>query len=334
MTTPETQQQTSQNQPQREPRAQRGDGPDRGDRGDRGGNDRRDDRALARRRESYGELRDFLEAKQGTLHHLVDKHLSSEKMIRLALAAASRTPALLECTPQSWLAALMDCAHYGLEPNPVLGHAYLVPYRNTRTGQREVVMRPGYKGLILLACDCAGFDDVDAHIVYQAELDGQLFEETPEDPVRPFRHRPLHDHVKRGQPAGAYAIGWRGEGRRPRFKYINKTQIEQARSRSGSPNDGPWVTDWEAMALKTAIRRMLAFANLRPGSKLATVLEQERGLDHGEVVRAKDWYTGDSKTARAGDREAQLHAADESDPVERIVYDEPREAVREPVFPE
>ena len=258
-------------------------------------------------KQAYGQLQEYLIAKRGALTNVAPKYMDSERMIRLALGASSRQPRLLQCSPKSWLMALMDCAYYGIEPNPALGHAYLVPYQNRKlAGQPyEVTFQIGYKGLVLLACESGGFDDVEARIVYRGELNGRFIEQ-PEDPARPFMHRPVYDPEERGDVAGAYAIGWRGVDKRPRFQYLTIEEIEGYRGRSRAAKDGPWVTDYEAMAKKTAIKRMLQYAAIRTGSKLGAVLEQEGAIDRGdEIVRAQDWQVGDPP-ARGSSRSTEL----------------------------
>lgn len=46
------------------------------------------------------------------------------------------------------------------------------------------------------------------------------------------------------------------------FLVLNRQEIEQARARSKSGNFGPWKTDYEAMAKKTAIRRAAPYLPL------------------------------------------------------------------------
>jgi recombination protein RecT len=224
--------------------------------------------------------------------------------------------------------ALMDCAYYGIEPNPALGHAYLVPYQNRKINGSpyEVTFQIGYKGLVLLACESGGFDDVEARPVYVGELEAGRFEETPEDPAKPFRHRPLYDPEARGEVAGAYAIGWRGTDKRPRFQYLTREEIEGYRGRSRASKEGPWVTDYEAMMKKTAIRRMLAYAAIRSGSKLGAVLEQESAIERDEVIHAQDWQVGDP-AGRGGNRTDELadklaKKAGGTAPVDRVELDQ------------
>jgi len=243
-------------------------------------------------REAYGQISEYLETRKSAIAKIAPKHLDTERVIRLALGASSRSPELLKATPQSWLAATMDAAFYGIEPNPVLGQAYFIPYKNNKTkgGAVEVQFMIGYKGLIQLACE-AGFDDIEARIVYENEIEQNRFEETPDDALKPFKHRPLYKD--RGDVFGAYAVGWRGVGTRPRFKFLTVDDIKGYRNRSRASESGPWKTDYEAMCMKTAVRRMLSLAVLKPGSKLGNALEQDTVSDQGGVPRARDWVEAD-----------------------------------------
>ena len=72
-----------------------------------------------------------------------------ERFTRMALSAINNTPKLAECTQMSFLAALMNAAQLGLEPNTPLGQAYLIPYQNK--GVLECQFQLGYKGLLNLA---------------------------------------------------------------------------------------------------------------------------------------------------------------------------------------
>ena len=256
--------------------------------------------------ESFVDIRNYLMLKQKAIENLAPKYLDTERMIRVALGASSRSPQLLQCTPKSWLMALMDCALYGLEPNPQLGHAYLLPFRNNKLPGKplEVIFVPGYKGLILLAWETMKVR-VGTRLVYENELAGEKFYEVPEDPMKPFFHRPIYKVDERGAIAGAYAVGWTDPKLRPDFKFMPVDELEERRKRapSGKRNDGPWSTDTGAMYKKTAIKGMLAIAPMKPGSTLGTALHQDSALERGEVVRARDWDVGDDdkKTSKIDD---------------------------------
>ena len=69
--------------------------------------------------------------------------MTPERFTRIALSALNNTPALQQCTPMSFIAALLNAAQLGLEPNTPLGHAYLIPYKNK--GILECQFQIGYK---------------------------------------------------------------------------------------------------------------------------------------------------------------------------------------------
>lgn len=88
-----------------------------------------------------GELSHFLDKMKPQMALALPKHLTADRMARLALTAFSQTPKLRRCTPQSIAGSLMTAAQLGLEPN-VGGQGYLVPYKETCT------FVPGWRGLV------------------------------------------------------------------------------------------------------------------------------------------------------------------------------------------
>ena len=74
---------------------------------------------------------------------VLPKHLTPERMARVACTAILKTPKLATCSPESLLQALMLCSQAGLEPDG--RNAHLIPYGD----QVQVIF--DYKGLIALA---------------------------------------------------------------------------------------------------------------------------------------------------------------------------------------
>lgn len=75
------------------------------------------------------------------IQRALPKHLSGDRMSRIALTAFRRNPKLGECEPRSVFAAVIQASQLGLEPD-TLGRAFLVPYK----GECQFV--PGWKGLV------------------------------------------------------------------------------------------------------------------------------------------------------------------------------------------
>jgi recombination protein RecT len=100
---------------------------------------------------------------------IAPKHMTPERLARITLTAISRTPKLAECTPASIVGAVMNCATLGLEPN-LIGHAYLVPFWNGKTGTMECQFQIGYKGFIDLIRRTGDVSKIYAETVYENDL--------------------------------------------------------------------------------------------------------------------------------------------------------------------
>lgn len=83
----------------------------------------------------------FLERLKPQLALALPKHLSSDRMARLALTQFSTNKDLQQCSTNSIAASIMTAAQLGLEPG-VNGQGYLIPYKGTCT------FVPGWKGLV------------------------------------------------------------------------------------------------------------------------------------------------------------------------------------------
>ena len=88
-----------------------------------------------------GELLKFLEKSKSAIAMALPKHLTPERMMRLALTAFSTTPALRKCTPQSILSSVVVASQVGLEIG-IAGQGYLIPYGTVAT------FVPGWQGLV------------------------------------------------------------------------------------------------------------------------------------------------------------------------------------------
>lgn len=201
-------------------------------------------------------IKDYINQMQGEIAKALPKVMTPERFTRIALSAVSNTPELANCTPKSFLAAMMNAAQLGLEPNTPLGQAYLIPYRNK--GTLECQFQVGYKGLIDLAYRSGDVKTIQAHVVYEHdEFEYELGLEPK------LRHIPAKEN--RGEPIWFYAV----------FKLINGGEgfevmsIEDVRnhakkySKSYSSSYSPWTTSFEEMAKKTVIKKVLKYAPMK-----------------------------------------------------------------------
>ncbi len=230
--------------------------------------------ALAKPGEAVKSLAAYLEARKGELAKVVPQHMAAERILKISLSACSRTPKLLQCDPASIYVALHTAAQLGLEPGSPLGSAYLVPFFNKNVGRMECQFIPGYRGLIDLARRSGHISTIYAHAVRR----GDTFEfELGLEPK--LRHIPAVDAD--GEITHVYACAHLKDGGR-QFRVMTKGEVEKIRERSKSKDSGPWVTDWEAMALKTVVKQLVKF--LPMSIELADAVDHDTRVESGEAL--------------------------------------------------
>lgn len=205
-------------------------------------------------------IRGLLEKSRKQLEMALPKHLTADRMLRVAMTSIQKTPKLMECTPQSLLACVMTCAQLGLEPDQFLGQAYLVPYGKICT------LIPGYRGYIALARRSGELQTLSAQVVYSND---EFTLQYGVDDI--LVHKPALNG--RGDPIGAYCVFKYKDGAYS-FDWMSKDDIEKIRKRSQAANNGPWVTDWDEMAKKTVIKRHAKLAPLSVEFQRAVALEE------------------------------------------------------------
>jgi len=77
-------------------------------------------------------FRNFMDKLKPQMALALPKHLTADRMARLALTAFSTSDALQRCTTKSIAASIMTAGQLGLEPG-VNGAGFLVPYGTTCT---------------------------------------------------------------------------------------------------------------------------------------------------------------------------------------------------------
>ncbi len=241
-------------------------------------------------------FRALLESRKNEIAAALPKHITPDRVIRLALTEFSKNPGLRECTQQSIYAGIIQASQLGLEIG-VLGQAYLVPYNNKvkKKGggdewRKEAQFIPGYKGLISLARRSGEVTSIETHIVYENDrFDLTLGIESK------VEHKPFLDG-DRGKPKIVYGVAHFKDGGY-HFEWMSVADVNKIRSRSKSKDNGPWVTDFDQMMRKTLIRRM---ANYLPMSiEFAAALQVDEATSAGRAAAIE----GDFAVVTAEDNE-------------------------------
>lgn len=215
------------------------------------------------------EFQAALTSRKGAIAGRLPAHLRKDvdRMVKVALTAAAKTPKILQCSQESVMLSIMQAAELGLEPGGALGEGYLVPYGQT------CQFIPGYRGLISLARRSGQIVSIEAHSVFAGD---EFVVEFGLDPK--LVHRPTLSK-DRGEITAFYAIA-RIVGGGLQYDYMTRADVDSIRSRSKAGQSGPWVTDYAEMGKKTVIRRL--FKTLPVSVELCRALELQAGAEAGE----------------------------------------------------
>lgn len=217
-------------------------------------------------------MQQYIKQMENEIKKALPSVLTPERFTRIVLSALSTNPKLGECTPQSFLGAMMTAAQLGMEPNTPLGQAYLLPYWNGRNNCYECQFQLGYKGLLDLAYRSGDISSIQAQIVYENDEFSYAYGLEPE-----LKHIPAK--ADRGDPTHVYAVF---RTKLDGFGY-EVASIEDIRAHaqrySKSYNSGPWQTSPEEMAKKTILRRVLKYAPLK--SEFVRKLAQDETIKNG-----------------------------------------------------
>lgn len=248
----------------------------------RGAVEKRDEAPVPAQVSPKAAITHILDANKTAIALSLPSGMNAERFGRLLLTAANTNPALFECDPRSFLAAGVAAAQLGLEPNDARGLAYLVPFKDGRSGVKKVQLIIGYRGYLDLARRSGLVSAVYAFPVF----DGDFFRYSLGlDPT--LEHIPAEDGDENPQHlTHVYAVATVAGDKV--FTVLTRKQVEAARARSktGSSATSPWATDYVAMATKTAVRRLAKLLPLTVEAARAPAIE-DRPLsltDLGAIV--------------------------------------------------
>lgn len=210
------------------------------------------------------------------------EHMRAERLVRIALTCIRQTPKLASCTPESFLGALFTAAQLGIEP--IAGRAYLLPFFNSKKKEDgtwhkvlEAQFVMGYKGLSELfyrheKAVMLSWGVVKTNDLFEYELGTSAF----------LKHRPVAGD--RGATYAFYVMADVGKAK-PFHVMTLEECLEHGKKHSKTFDkksgkfyeDSPWVTNTEAMCLKTCLIQL--------GKVLPLSFELQRAIEQDETSR-------------------------------------------------
>lgn len=230
------------------------------------------------------ELKVMLEKSWPHIKAVMVNETSSERLYQMYVSTINKEPQLADCSFESVLSCFMQCTALGLEPSNVngLGMAYILPFMNKHytNGKRDATLLIGYKGMIELARRSGELKSIHATAVYEGDEYSTWEDETGQHfkyvAKRGVPHTPdkLTDVFVNAQLMNGGFV----------FETMTKAEVEQVKQRSPSAkaSSTPWKSDYEAMALKTVIRRSFKYLPVSVEAKRAAVVD-ETTPDYSDV---------------------------------------------------
>ena len=218
-------------------------------------------------------MKDMINTFKGEFARILPKTIPADRFCRMLITSTYQTPKLASCSQQSFITAALQSASLGLEPNTPLGQAYLIPYGS------NVQFQIGYKGLINLFYRDPNAQMIDAQAVYENDEFDYEYGLNPT-----LKHKPALKN--RGEVYAYYAIYKLKDGGFG-FEVMSKEDIEKyAKKYSKTYKNGPWQTDFDAMAKKTVIKQMLKYAPM--ATEVMTAVNADESIKTAKVENAEE----------------------------------------------
>ena len=192
-------------------------------------------------------IEDYLKKNEHLIVRALNNTISPERFLAVT-NIVMQSPALMGCSQNSLVAAVLQTVQIGLTPGAI-GHVYYVPFVNK--GVKEVQLIVGYKGLVELVNRSKEASILNAECVFEKD---QFQYEQGLNPI--LRHIPASGD--RGEFVGVYAIAKNMMANEKVFVFLNKEEVQKVQnsSKAGTSEYSPWVKWTDEMRKKTAVKRL------------------------------------------------------------------------------
>lgn len=250
-------------------------------------------------------------------------HVKPERVLSVIRTAITSNPGLKECSPMSVLSGIVAASRLGLELDPALGQAYLVPRWNKHTKRMEASFQVGYRGKVdLMQRATPGIivqvrhvrenDDFDLvyepkpkliHRINHKKPRGKVvcsytYVEYPDGKVEVFEPMGIDEALSirdRFAPHARCPKCWGRKGERERCETCKGTGESEEFT-------GPWLTDEDEMVRKTCLHRDSKWIPQSPELKDSVRFENRINLGEAPETVVLDLPAEESESAEMGAR--------------------------------
>lgn len=198
------------------------------------------------------------------IESICSSHVDVKRLIRISLNARANSDQLANCTTQSLVLSVINCAEIGLEPG-VMQECAFVPYKG------QCTMQPMYQGLIKLARRSGALSKISATIVRKGDDFNYHLGLNPD-----IHHIP--DGSSEREWTHVYAVAHLSDGE-TQFEVMDNAEVMKVKAKAKAKS-GPWMDYEEQMAKKTVLKRLLKLLPKGEDHALAAALHYD---DRAEV---------------------------------------------------
>lgn len=234
---------------------------------------------------------------------------------------------LLQCAPNSLMAEALKAASLHLPLNKQLGQCYILPFKNHGVMTPTLVV--GTKGYLQLAMRTGKYETINSDVVYEGEMKGYdkvtgnldlSGVRTSNVPIGYFAYMKMKNGFSKLLYMSLDEVCLYAKQYSPTVKFSEKAtpdtlkELALKQAASGVSDGVGWYSNFESMALKTVLRRLLSKwgeLSIENNDILnideAPSAEQQRDEEFAEAkeVIEVDAETGEIKQPAGEDPEAQ-----------------------------
>ena len=174
------------------------------------------------------------------------------------ISAVNTNSKLMSCEPMSIISAALLGESLQLSPSPQLGHYYMVPFNDSKSGTKKATFQLGWKGYYQLALRSGQYKHLDAVAVKEGELIAY-------NPITDeIQLEPIGDPLARekAKTIGYYAHFELNNGF-TKAMYWPKEKMEAhaltySQGYKAKKGETFWEKDFDSMALKTMYRQLIS----------------------------------------------------------------------------
>lgn len=244
-------------------------------------------------------------------------------------ALVTNNALLQNCEPMPLMFTALKATALDLPLDPNLGFAYIIPYKNNRTGKTDPQFQIGYKGIVQLAIRSGQFKTINVRDVREGEITGEDFLSGE------LSFRMLKEDREKAPVVGYVGFFELVNGFR-KMAYWTIAELEQHADKYSQTykNDkkygntsSKWSTDFDAMAKKTALKNLLSkYAPLSVEMQCAIKYDQGTVINEQGDVRYADndqSMTGKERLEEIERKEREL-AGQDVEEAEVVEDEEPK----------